>query len=231
MRFPKLYSSIIALTLGGIASACGPSAADATPTVNPDMIRTEAVATFAADLTLTALAMPTDTATPTETPTATATATAEASSTPNLLATSASLPTSSCFGMAYVADVTIPDNTSMTPGQSFTKTWRVRNNGSCTWEVGFKLNFIGGNAMGASSVALTKAVAPGAEAEISVPMTAPTASGSARGNWRMSTATGTYFGDEIYVLIVVSGSTATAPAASATPTSTFTATPVETPLP
>ena len=220
MKFAKLSSLLIALSLGGIASACGPSAADATPTINPDMIRTEAIATFAADLTQTALAMPTETATPTETPTPTATATAEASSTPNLLATSASLPTSSCFGMAYVADVTIPDNTSMTPGQSFTKTWRVRNNGTCTWEVGFKLNFIGGNAMGASSVALTKAVAPGAEAEISVPMTAPTASGSARGNWRMSTAAGAYFGDEIYVLIVVGGSTATAPAASATPTNT-----------
>ena len=229
MKFAKLSTLIIALSLGGIASACGPSTADATPTLNPDMIRTEAVATFAADLTGTALAMPTDTATPTETATATATTTAEASSTPNLAATSASLPTSSCFGMAYVSDVTIPDNTNMTPGQTFTKTWRVRNNGSCTWEVGFKLNFIGGNAMGASSVALTKAVAPGAETEISVPMTAPTASGSARGNWRMSTDTGTYFGDEIYVLIIVGGSTATAPAASATPTST--STPTETQLP
>ncbi len=230
MKLSKPMTLMIVLALGALASACGPSAGDATPTIDPAMIRTEAVATFAADLTQTALAMPTDTATPTETPTATATATSEASSTPNLLATSASLPTSSCFGMAYVADVSIPDNTNMTPGQTFTKTWRVRNSGTCTWEVGFKLNFIGGNAMGASSVALTKAVAPGAETEISVPMTAPTASGSARGNWRMSTATGTYFGDEIYVLIVVGGSTATPtlPAASATPTSTIAAT-TETP--
>ncbi len=230
MKLAKLYTLIVALTLGVIAGACGPSSADTTPTVHPDMIRTEAVATFGAELTQTALAMPTETPTPTQTPTPTATATAEASSTPNLLATSASLPTSSCFGMAFVADVTIPDNTSMTPGQAFTKTWRVRNNGTCTWEVGFKLNFIGGNAMGASSVALTKAVAPGADTEISVPMTAPSANGSARGNWRMSTATGTYFGDEIYVLIVVGGSTATSTtaAASATPTSTSTAT-TETP--
>jgi hypothetical protein len=217
---------ILTLVLGVIlASACGPSAADATPTLDIAVIQTQAVATFAADLTQTALAMPTETPTPTMSPTPTATETPEQTSTPQ--PTIGSLPTSSCFSMAFVADVTIPDNTSMTPGQAFTKTWRVRNNGSCAWEVGFKLRFTGGNALGGSDLTLDKAVNSGGETELSVPMTAPSTSGSFRSNWRMSTATGTYFGDEIYVLIVVGGSTATAPAATATntPTPTETAVP------
>ena len=36
----------------------------------------------------------------------------------------------------FVADVTIPDNTVIAPGTTFTKTWRVRNDGNCTWGPG-----------------------------------------------------------------------------------------------
>ncbi len=216
-------TSILILALSGIlASACGSSAADATPTLSVEMIQTQAVATFASDLTQTALAIPTNTPSPTIAPSPTATSTPEQTNTP--LPTTGSLPTSSCFSMAFMADVTIPDNTNMTPGQAFTKTWRVRNNGSCAWEVGFKLNFTGGDVMGGSTLTLDKAVSPGEDTELSVAMTAPTTSGSIRSNWRMSTNTGTYFGDEIYVLIIVGGSTSTAPAATATPTETPTGT-------
>jgi len=41
-------------------------------------------------------------------------------------------------------------------------------------------------------------------------MTAPTnKTGAIRSNWRMSTATGQFFGDEIYVVVVVGGGTLT----------------------
>lgn len=36
-----------------------------------------------------------------------------------------------CDQMSFVADVTVPDYSIMTPGQSFTKTWRVKNVGNC----------------------------------------------------------------------------------------------------
>jgi len=142
--------------------------------------------------------------------------------------------------MAFVSDVTVPDNITMRPGQTFTKTWRVRNNGSCAWESGFKFNFIGGEAMGGGILTLDKAVNTGTETELSVVMTAPNASGSHRGNWRMATAVGANFGDEVYVIIVVSGSAATTTStatstgvvtqASSTPTATATttATPTDT---
>jgi hypothetical protein len=131
-----------------------------------------------------------------------------------------------------MSDVSIPDNMKMTPGEQFTKTWHVRNSGSCAWEAGFKFKVTSGEAMGGSSVALKNAVQPGKEADLSVSLTAPNAAGTYRGNWRMTTANGESFGDEVYVLIVVGGSTATATIrASATQTlgPTATLSPTETP--
>jgi hypothetical protein len=123
----------------------------------------------------------------------------------------------------------------MTPGETFTKTWLVKNNGSCTWEIGFKFAFTSGDAMGGATLVLDKAVSPGVEMELSIPMTAPTDKiGAVRGNWRMSTATGTFFGDEQYVIIILGGATSTVTATgtpgTATPTGTIgTATPTGTP--
>src|SRR5687768_15840428 len=56
--------------------------------------------------------------------TATYTATPLPSATP--LPTETPSPTCT-YDMTYVADVTIPDNTVILPGQGFVKTWRVLN--------------------------------------------------------------------------------------------------------
>jgi hypothetical protein len=214
-----------------LISACGPEEVDATPTFSVEAIQTMAVAAFSSGLTQTAMAMPTDT--PTLTPSPTSTNTPAVTNTPGTPATSAGIPpTASCYGLAFVSDVTIPDNTNMTPGQKFTKTWRVRNNGSCTWEAGFKFAFTSGDAMESSTLTLDKAVSPGGETDLSVAMTAPNKQGTFRSNWRMSTASGNYFGDEVYVLIVVGGTASTTPTATATgvpATATATASPTETP--
>lgn len=211
---------VIALTAAALAS-CGAAGEEPTPTLSPEEIRTEAVSTFAAALTETAQAAPTETAT------ASATPTPQASDTPAAASTQAPtqvLATASCYGLAFVSDVTIPDNSELDPGEEFTKTWRVRNNGSCAWESGFRFNFIGGEAMGGSSVTLEDVVAPGEEQELSVELVAPDEEGTFRGNWRMATAAGTHFGDEVYVLIIVGEAQATATtAASATSAPTATA--------
>jgi hypothetical protein len=60
-------------------------------------------------------------------------------------------------------------------------------------------------------------------------LTAPSTTGTFRGNWRMTNAAGTYFGDEVYVLIVVSGTASTStPTMTITPTITPTATEIPT---
>jgi hypothetical protein len=188
--------------------------AETTPTVSPEEIQTQAIETFGAVLTQTALAAPTET----PLPTLTASPTFE----PFTTSTAGTLPaisqptvagTASCYQLRYVSDVSIPDNTQMTPGQSFTKTWKVRNAGSCAWEAGFKFAFVGGEQMSGATFTLPTAVPANTDLDISVAMVAPTTAGTVRGNWRMQTASGQFFGDEVFVQIVVGG-------AALTPTST-----------
>lgn len=228
----------ITLLLSLSLAACGGTKPQPTPTLSVAEIQAQAIATFAIGLTQTALAAPTATPTATVTPSPTPFNTLPVGS-PVAVATTAIAgnPTTSCYGLTFVKDVTIPDDTVMTPGQAFTKTWLVQNSGSCAWEAGFKFAFTGGDAMGGQTFTLPKAVAPGAQLEISIPMVAPTnKTGTVRGNWRMSTATGTFFGDEVFVQIVV-GTTAATPTATgatsntSTPTATFTSTPTLTPTP
>ena len=120
----------------------------------------------------------------------------------------------------------------MAPGQTFTKTWKVQNTGSCPWDTGFKFSYTGGEQMSGANFALPSPVAPNASLDISIAMIAPAKTGTLRGNWRMSTGGGQFFGDEVYVQIVVGGTTGTATtgtAATATP-ATASATPSPTPV-
>lgn len=193
-------------------TACGGSDVESTPTPDSNLILTQVVETFSAGLTQTALAAPTDTPIPTNTipPTIPALPTSTSGIPFGTAPTSSGGSTStSCYGLTFVSDVTIPDNTQMTPGKTFTKTWKVLNSGTCAWEAGFKFAFTTGEAMGGSTFVLPAAVAAGAQYDISVAMTAPSTAGTYKGYWRMSTAGGQFFGNEVYVVIIVGGSTAT----------------------
>ena len=115
-----------------------------------------------------------------------------------------------CDRAAWVKDVTIPDGTVIAPNTSFVKTWRLRNDGTCTWTTGYKLVFFSGDSMGAAaSVALPASVAPGQEADLSVTFTSPAAAGTYKSNWKLQNADGVKFGlgavdQAFYALINVS---------------------------
>ena len=220
-------NKIITILIAGIflLTACGGNTANLTPTADPNSIQTQAVQTFSAALTQTALAQPTIQFFPTMTASPSPTVAPLATTANNLpvISQPTIAPTKSCYSMAFVSDVTIPDNTPMAPGQTFTKTWKVTNNGSCAWNAGFKFAFTGGDAMDGATYTLPSAVAVNATADLSVAMTAPTnKTGAIRGNWRMSTAGGQFFGDEIYVVITVGGATLTPTKGATTPTATNT---------
>lgn len=213
MRRTKL---IIMLTLLAalILSACGGGEAEATatPTLSVEQAQTMAVMTYQAQLTQTALALPTITPLPTNTPIPVVTFASPATS--SVLATNTTAAGSggsaACYGLSFVSDVTIPDNTKVTPGQSFTKTWKVLNSGSCAWESGFIFNVIGGDAMGGVAVTLNQTVESGRQYEFSVPMVAPTnKTGIIKGTWQLSDANGNFFGDGVFVQVDVSGTAAT----------------------
>ncbi len=123
---------------------------------------------------------------------------------------------------SFVADVTVPDNTEFAPGESFVKTWRIRNSGTCNWGPGFKLVFVGGDAMGGPASVDVPPTAAGSTVDISVNLVAPNAPGTYRGDWRLQSDTGLLFGTKVFVQIVV-------PEPTAAPTETPTGTPTEAP--
>jgi hypothetical protein len=43
------------------------------------------------------------------------------------------VPVSRCDAAAFVSDVTYPDGSDVTLGSTFTKIWRLKNVGTCTW--------------------------------------------------------------------------------------------------
>ncbi len=219
-------------------SACGPSEAEATPTLSVDAVQTIAVATFSSGQTQTALANPTNTFLPTSTVAPTLSFPTLANVTPFGTSSVGSNPVVSCNSMSFVSDVSIPDNTPMTPGQAFTKTWKVKNSGTCAWDTGFKFAFTSGDAMGGTTYGIPQNVPANSQIDISIAMTAPSKSGSIKGNWRMSTTAGQFFGDEVYLVILVNGTGSAAtntsgPAASTStsvPASTSTLAPTATPV-
>ncbi len=230
----RLIGGILTLMIGTLLlSACGggiPQELAMTLTAAPNDISTQAVGTFSAGLTATAFAAPTATPTKTMTPAPTSTPFATLTTGGVALGT-APAATTSCYGLTFVSDVTIPDNTSVTPGQKFTKTWKVQNSGSCAWDAGFQFSNVSGDAMSGATYSLPASVASGAVTNISVSMTAPNKAGTIRGDWRMSTAGGQSFGDQVYVQVVVGGSGATATNTGTSGGSAATATSTSTPTP
>ena len=104
----------------------------------------------------------------------------------------------------FVEDLTIPDGTHFAPGETFIKTWRLRNSGTCTWDTSYHLNFISGEAMnGQEHLLLEQTVLPGEDLVISIGLIAPHTNGTYRGQWQLTAADGTPFGDKPYVEIVV----------------------------
>ncbi|MCK6539099.1 MAG: hypothetical protein L6Q26_03485 [Anaerolineales bacterium] len=105
------------------------------------------------------------------------------------------VPPSSCDRVQFIADVNFPDGTVVQPGAQFTKTWRLKNVGSCAWTTSYQLVFFSGEKMGAASSAnFTKNVAVGETVDISMNMVAPTAAGTYRGYWMFKNASGALFG-------------------------------------
>jgi hypothetical protein len=104
-------------------------------------------------------------------------------------------PSVPCNEAGFVGDVSIPDGSILSPGMYFSKTWRLRNTGSCTWDSDYSLVFINGDRMGGPrEQELPGNVAPGQVIDVTVNLTAPARDGFFRGFWRLRDSSGTLFG-------------------------------------
>jgi hypothetical protein len=224
-RLVSLFSIFLVLLLG----ACNlPVAPSLTPT-DPSSLITVAAATVGALQTLDAELTPQPEVT-------TAAPNPEATTAVSATATSGPSPTVTpqpCDQANFIQDVTIPDGAKIGPGQAFTKTWRLKNIGTCTWNNGYALAFTSGDSLGAPAIInLPGDVPPNGTVDVSVDMKAPTAPGKYTGFWKLRNAAGNIFGigssnGPFYVQIEVVALTLT-PTATMTPTITTTTTVTQT---
>jgi len=100
-----------------------------------------------------------------------------------------------CNAVSFQADLTIQDGTVFAPNADFTKTWRLKNIGSCSWTNSYDLVFVEGSRMeGKKVLALDEKIRPGETLDISIELTSPVNPGDHRGYWMLRTDDGRWFG-------------------------------------
>jgi len=103
----------------------------------------------------------------------------------------------------FVEDITVDDGHEMTPGSPFVKIWRLRNSGNVAWPEGVTLCFVSGDSLSLFESIPVMSVAPGAEVDVSVDMTAPKEVGRYVSNWRLQSPSGVFFGHQVWADIMV----------------------------
>ncbi len=103
---------------------------------------------------------------------------------------SAPTPAPTCKdGAVFVEDVTIPDNTNLTQGEKFTKTWKLQNSGTCDW-TGYTVAFTSGERMSAPDSVIVPETAAGSMIEVSVDLVAPSIDGQYLSSFELRNANG-----------------------------------------
>jgi hypothetical protein len=197
MKRNSKYNFLSILILFVLAlTSCGGSGSES------DSIATAVAMTVAARDTQQAQATPTpkttggdSTSTPSAKESATPTKpTAATFSPPTAPAASTGSGEDSCLIANFVSE-TIPDGQIMQPGENFWKSWRLVNNGSCTWDASYKIVHDSGDLMGGLYEYPFPGVAgPGEEIDISIYMKAPSENGNYKSNWKIQSPWGGTFG-------------------------------------
>lgn len=195
-KYLKISIFIFALLV--FLSACRASETEHTGKTSA-MVFTEVAQTVSFELTRIAeqTISPTEPQEPTTeaTPTATSMDTGEQT---QLAPTATSAGTSGdCYRASLVSDINYPDGSEVRLGESFTKTWRLMNAGSCSWTSNFKLIFVDGESMSATkSTPLTGGieVAAGTLVNVSVTLKAPSAPGTYTAYFKIEAPDGQQFG-------------------------------------
>lgn len=174
---------LLLFILSLIVSACGSPSAE-----EIEMVSTAAAQTVEARFTQ--MAESTSTPEPSET---------EEEPTPTFTMTPTETPESlvapeGCLVANWVGE-TIPDGTVIETGEYFTKSWTLKNDGTCTWSKDYKLIYWSGDLLGGSAeYEFFEIAAPGETITIPIQLLAPDVAGSYEGSWKIKSPSGYIFG-------------------------------------
>lgn len=121
-----------------------------------------------------------------------------------------------CMQAQFVADVTVPDGTKFNNNETFKKTWRLRNSGTCDWPEDTVLVFASGEKMGGPDSVPVGLVKAGATVDISVDLKAPANPGRYTGLWYVKTGGAKIPGSDVTV-VIQAGEVASAPPSAPAP--------------
>jgi hypothetical protein len=108
-----------------------------------------------------------------------------------------------------LADETIPDKSVLTAGKEFTKVWEMTNTGTCSWEAGYVFTFLPNDSApeikGYDIVikANDAVTLPDGSQSFVLKLTAPSEPGEYFGYWKMKDKDGNFFGERVYLDIIV----------------------------
>jgi hypothetical protein len=95
--------------------------------------------------------------------------------------------TKPCYAAEFSGDLTIPNGQIIPPNTSFTKIWRIKNVGSCTWPKGSYMVPTSGNGWVGDAAKYNNTVKPGKSVDYKVdlvsPMISPGSFVAFKGNW------------------------------------------------
>jgi hypothetical protein len=201
-----LYTQLAATVLANLTQTA--AAASPTPAITDTQLPTKTPLLSPTPLSGTPLLTPDGLGTPTNTPLLSPTpGPGVPTKTPNTLATLRPPSQAACDNAAFVKDVTIPDGTTVSPGEVFVKTWEFTNLGPCTWTTDYVLIFgwktDGSNWNEMPPKNFPSEIKPGGTLDISITLRAPTAVGGYAAWYRLQNAKGYNFGPPFAVSVIV----------------------------
>jgi len=101
-----------------------------------------------------------------------------------------------CFQFDFLGDVNFPPGTVVKPGTKFSKTWTVKNTGTCKWTRDYDLVLAGGEAFGTNKRGdIPREVLPGETIDLTIPdMIAPQTAGTYYSYWMIAAPDGARIG-------------------------------------
>jgi uncharacterized protein YkwD len=123
---------------------------------------------------------------------------------------------------SFVADITIPDETNVAGGTTFTKTWRIANTGTCVWGPDYTLTHYSGERLNVVNFTTLAVTYPGQNVDVSIDLTAPTNTGRYQGNYVVKNPAGLIMsiGDDSRLWVIINVTVLGAGTATSTATAT-----------